>query len=118
HQLGDGLARIEAEGEAEVMLGGRPFKLKRSFIDDLAKHDQAERIHALKCSLLILHAPLASYVGIENASMIFEAARHPKSFVSLYGADHLITKAQDASYVAEVIAAWASRYLTGEMPVR
>jgi len=118
HQLGDGLARIEAEGEAEVMLGGRPFKLKRSFIDDLAKHDQAERIHALKCSLLILHAPLDSYVGIENASMIFEAARHPKSFVSLYGADHLITKAQDASYVAEVIAAWASRYLTGEMPVR
>lgn len=118
HQFGDDLARLEAAGEAEVTLGGRPFKLKRGFIDDLAQHDQGQRIRALKRSLLILHAPLDQYVSIENASMIFEAARHPKSFVSLDGADHLLTKAQDAAYVAEVIAAWASRYLAGEAPLR
>ena len=117
-QFFDDLAKLEAEGEADVKLGGRPFKIKKSFIDDLAQHHQAGRIHALKRSLLILHAPLDQYVGIENASLIFEAARHPKSFVSLDGADHLLTRAQDASYVAEVIAAWASRYLTGEMPLR
>ena len=94
HQfLGDELARLEAEGEAEVKLGGRPFKRKKGFIDDLVQDDQAQRIGALKRSLLILHAPLDSYVGIENATLIFEAARHPKSFVSLDGADHLLTKA-------------------------
>ena len=118
HQFGDDLAKLEAEGEAEVKLGGRPFRIKRGFIDDLAQHDQAERIRALKRSLLILHAPLDQYVGIENATLIFEAARHPKSFVSLDGADHLLTRPQDAIYVAEVIAAWASRYITGDVPLR
>jgi putative redox protein len=118
HQFGDDLATLEAEGAAEVKLGARPFKIKRSFIDDLAEHDQAERIRSLKCSLLILHAPLDQAVGIENASLIFEAARHPKSFVSLAGADHLLTRPEDARYVAEVVAAWASRYLTGDAPLR
>ena len=118
HQFGDDLARLEAEGEADVTLGGRPFKVKKGFIDDLGRHDQGQRIRTLKRSLLILHAPLDQYVGIENAQLIFEAARHPKSFVSLDGADHLLTRAQDAAYVADVIAAWASRYLTGEMPLR
>jgi len=118
HQLGDGVARLEAEGEADVILGGRPFRLKKNFLDDLAAHDQATRIRSLKSSLLILHAPLDTYVGIENATMIFEAARHPKSFVSLHDADHLLTKSRDSNYVADVIAAWASRYLTGEVPMR
>jgi len=118
HQFGDDLAKLEEEGEAEVKLGGRPFKLKKSFIDDLAQHDQSERIRTLNRSLLILHAPLDQYVGIENASLIFEAARHPKSFVSLHGADHLLTKPEDATYVADVIAAWASRYLTGQVALR
>src|SRR5215207_11601838 len=119
HQfLGDDLARLEAEGEAEVTLGGRPFKLRKGFIDDLTQHDQAQRIRTLKRSLLVLHAPLDQYVGIENATLIFEAARHPKSFVSLDGADHLLTKPQDATYVADVIAAWASRYITGDVPLR
>jgi putative redox protein len=119
HQfLGGDLAKLEAEGEADVTLGGRPFKIKRGFIDDLALHDQSQCIRQLKGSLLVLHAPLDQYVGIENASMIFEAARHPKSFVSLDAADHLLTNAKDAGYVAEVIAAWASRYLTGDMPLR
>ena len=119
HQfIEDDLARLEAEGETEVTLGGRPFRIKKDFIDDLAQHNQAERIRVLKRSLLIMHAPFDQYVGIENAQMIFESARHPKSFVSLDGADHLLTKAQDATYVADVIAAWASRYLLGEMPLR
>ena len=117
-QFGNDLAKLEAEGEAEVRLGGRPFKIKKAFIDDLARHDQAQRIRALKRSLLILHAPLDQHVGIENAQLIFEAALHPKSFISLDGADHLLTNAQDARYAADVIAAWASRYLTGETPLR
>ena len=118
HQFGNDLARLEAEGEAEVQLGGRPFKIKKSFLDDLAQHDQAQRIRSLKCSLLVLHAPLDQQVGIENATQIFEAARHPKSFVSLDRADHLLTKANDATYVADVIAAWASRYLVQDVPLR
>lgn len=118
HQFGDDLIKLEAEGEADVTLGGRPFKVKKGFIDDLASHDQGQRIKGLKRSLLILHAPLDQYVGIENAQLIFEAARHPKSFVSLDGADHLLTRAQDAGYVADVIAAWASRYLVAETPLR
>lgn len=111
-QFGDGLAELEAKGGAEVNFGGRPFKIKKSFIDDLVQHDQAERIRLLRSSLLILHAPTDQSVGIENAQRIFEAARHPKGFISLDGADHLLTNAADAAYVADIIAAWSSRYLT------
>lgn len=116
--FGPGLARLEKDGEAEVMLGGRPFTVRRDFVADLATHDQAARIKALKRPLLILHAPQDDVVGIDNASSIFIAARHPKSFVSLDGADHLLTRPSDAAYVAEVIAAWASRYLAFDMPLR
>jgi putative redox protein len=112
-QFGDDLATLDAEGEAKVTIGGRPFSIKKGFLDDLAQHDQAQRIRALKRPLLLMHAPLDQYVSIDNASLIFDAARHPKSFVSLDGADHLLTRAQDANYVADVIAAWASRYLFG-----
>jgi len=118
HQFGDDLARLEAEGEAEVSLGGRPFKIKKGFIDDLALHDQAERIRKLGRPLLIMHAPLDQYVGIENATLIFEAARHPKSFVSFDRADHLLTDVRDATYAADVIAAWASLYLGRDVPLR
>src|SRR3546814_8116203 len=96
HLFGEGRARLEAEGEVEVRLGGRPFTVRRGFIDDLAAHDQAARIRSLKRPLLILHAPQDQIVGIDNASSIFNAARHPKSFVSLDGADHLLTRASDA----------------------
>jgi putative redox protein len=110
HISGD-LDRLQAEGEAQVSIGGRPFKLRRGFLDDLPQHDQAARIGALRRALLVLHAPGDTVVGIDNASAIFQAARHPKSFVSLDDADHLLTDPADARYAADVIAAWASRYL-------
>lgn len=116
--FGAGLAQLEQEGQAEVVLGGKPFTARRSFVDDLATHDQAARIKALKRPLLILHAPRDDVVGIDNATSIFVAARHPKSFVSLDDADHLLTRPSDAAYAAEVIAAWASRYLAIDMPLR
>lgn len=110
-QFGDTLHRIIAEGEARVDLGGRPFTVRKSFVDDLGRHDQKDRIAHLHRALLVLHAPQDMTVGINNASSIFMAAKHPKSFVSLDGADHLLTRPADADYAAEVIAAWASRYL-------
>ncbi|WP_418318811.1 alpha/beta fold hydrolase [Piscinibacter sakaiensis] len=111
HLFGDGLARIEADGRAEVTLGGRPFTLKREFLDDVAGQPQAERIRRLRRPLLLLHAPDDSVVGIDNARRIFEQALHPKSFVSLDGADHLLARETDARYAAGLIAAWAARYL-------
>jgi len=108
-----GLESILAQGEAEVDLGGRPFTIRRSFIDDLHNHDQGARIARLRHPLLVLHSPVDQTVGIENASSIFLAAKHPKSFVSLDDADHLLTREADAVYAAELIATWASRYLEG-----
>ena len=110
-QLAPDIARIVGEGEAEVTLGGRPFILRKGLIEDLRSHDQGARIMNLRRPLLILHSPLDTTVGIENATEIFMAARHPKSFVSLDHADHLITKAEDAEYAAGLITAWASRYV-------
>lgn len=98
-------------GEAEVRIGGRPFRIRRTFLDDLASHDQRSRIAALRNPILVLHAPRDEVVGIENASEIFLAARHPKSFVSLDDADHLLTRPKDAEFVASIIATWASRHL-------
>jgi putative redox protein len=118
HLLGDGLDALPAEGAAEVSIGGRPFRLRRRFLDDLAEQDQLSRIGALHRALLVLHSPQDAIVGIDNASAIFLAARHPKSFVSLDHADHLLTRRQDADYVAEVIAAWAGRYLDSPTPLR
>jgi uncharacterized OsmC-like protein/alpha/beta superfamily hydrolase len=106
-----GLDTILEKGEAQVNLGGRPFTIRRSFVDDLRNHDQGARIAKLKHPLLVLHSPVDQTVGIENASSIFHAARHPKSFISLDNADHLLTKESDATYAADVIASWASRYL-------
>ena len=113
HLLRDGVEALQRDGEALVDIGGRPFRLRRSFIDDLAAHDQAARIADLRRPLLVAHAPRDTTVGIENASHIFLAAKHPKSFLSLDDADHLLTRAADAEYVAEVISAWASRYVGG-----
>jgi putative redox protein len=109
--FGDGLQELLEKGEAEVKLGGRPFKMRRGFIDDLATHDQGARIAGLRRALLVMHAPLDDTVDVGNAADIFQAAKHPKSFVSLDDADHLLTRADDAAYAAEIIAAWAPRYL-------
>lgn len=102
---------INQQGEAQVSLGGRPFVIKKQFLDDIAAQDQKQRIKNLKKALLVFHAPGDAIVGIDNAAEIYAAARHPKSFVSLDGADHLLSRKEDAVYVAEVIAAWAGRYL-------
>lgn len=116
--LRDGMEALLRDGEAEVDIGGRPFRIRRSFVDDLDGHDQAARIRALKRPLLVLHSPHDAVVGIDNASSIFLAARHPKSFVSLDQADHLLTRLADAEYAAEVISAWASRYVAAPVALR
>ena len=109
--LQGGLQQILATGEAKVDIGGRPFTISRQFLEDLERHDPAKHIGALKKALLIMHSPRDTIVGVDNASRIFLAAKHPKSFVSLDDADHLLSRAADAAYAAEVLAAWASRYL-------
>jgi uncharacterized OsmC-like protein/alpha/beta superfamily hydrolase len=103
--------KIKEHGEVEVALAGRPFRIKREFLDDVAEKKLNECLATLRKALLVFHSPTDDLVGIENASHIFTAAKHPKSFVSLAGGDHLLSKAGDAVYVANVIAAWAERYL-------
>jgi uncharacterized OsmC-like protein/alpha/beta superfamily hydrolase len=103
--------KIKEQGEVEVALAGRPFRITRAFIDDVAEQKLQDYIASLRKALLIFHSPTDAIVGIDNASHIFTAAKHPKSFVSLAGADHLLSKKADARYVANVIAAWAERYL-------
>ena len=118
HQLGNELAVIESQGEASVVLGGRPFTVKRSFVEDLADQPQSERIRSLGRPLLVLHAPGDDTVSVDNARRIFETAMHPKSFVALDGADHLLNHAEDARFAAGLIAAWARRYVEAtELPV-
>ena len=116
HNFGSALETIAAEGAAQVNLGGRPFTIKQDFVDDVAAAELGPVIAGLKKALLILHAPKDDIVGIENATSIFVAAKHPKSFVTLDDADHLISRADDAEYAAEVIAAWVGRYLSLNPP--
>jgi uncharacterized OsmC-like protein/alpha-beta hydrolase superfamily lysophospholipase len=111
HLFTSAQAEIEAEGEAEVTIAGRSFRVQKQFLDDIAGHRLKDHIARLRKALIIFHAPRDEVVGIENASQIFAAAKHPKSFVSLDDADHLLTRRADAVYVAEVLVAWAGRYL-------
>jgi putative redox protein len=111
HLFTDKRAEIETAGEAEVHLAGRPFRIRRQFLEDIAQQGNAAMLSKLGKALLVFHAPRDQIVGIENAAAIFQAARHPKSFVSLDDADHLLTRRADAIYVAEVLAAWATRYI-------
>ncbi|SEU16960.1 bifunctional alpha/beta hydrolase/OsmC family protein [Variovorax sp. OV084] len=106
-----GLARLETEGQALVQVVGRPMAVGKAFVDDLRRHDPGARIAALHRPLLLLHAPQDRTVDIENATRIFLAARHPKSFVSLDDADHLLSQREDAEQVAHLIATWSARYL-------
>ncbi len=105
------LPTIEQQGEAEVELAGRRFMIRRQFLDDLREQNLRGQIHTLRRPLLILHAPTDEVVGIENAKHIFEAALHPKSFVSLDGSDHLLTRREDAVFVAQIVSAWCGRYV-------
>jgi len=104
------LDTITREGEAQVELAGRRFRIRRTLLDDLAAQPQRERIKRLGRALLVLHSPADEIVGIDNAREIYEAARHPKSFVALDGADHLLTSARDSTFAASIIAAWATRH--------
>jgi pimeloyl-ACP methyl ester carboxylesterase len=101
---------IESKGEATVTLAGRPFRIKKAFLDDLSGHVMDNIIGNLGKALLIFHSPVDETVGIDNAAHIYKMARHPKSFVSLDDADHLLTDERDAGYVGRVTAAWAERY--------
>lgn len=115
--LRDHVAAIRTQGEVEVTLAGRPFRIRRELIDDVAEQNLTQRIANLRKALLVFHSPVDQIVGIDNASHIFLAARHPKSFVSLDDADHLLSRRSDAVYVANVIAAWAERYLAAAPPM-
>ena len=105
---------IEQRGEATVSLSGRAFKIKKQFLDDLASVRMQETIRSLKPALLILHSPIDDVVGIENAAKIFQTAHHPKSFISLDKADHLLMDKRDSVYAGSIIATWAMRYLDTE----
>ncbi|MEX0956923.1 MAG: bifunctional alpha/beta hydrolase/OsmC family protein [Rhizobiaceae bacterium] len=114
--LGASLDTIRAEGEAEVDLAGRKFRIKRQFIEDVEGHKLRDAVAAMRKPLMILHSPLDQTVGIDNASEIFMAAKHPKSFVSLDKADHLLTDTEDAAFAAQIIAGWLSRYVASDKP--
>lgn len=111
HLLDNGKKELEEKGEAEVNIGGRTFKMKKQFLDDLEAKKGERVIKNLKRSLLVIHSPQDKIVGIENAQEIYLEAMHPKSFISLDGADHLMTKEEDARYAGSIIASWSSRYI-------
>ena len=116
HNFEGALERIETEGAAEVMLGGRPIRIGKGFVENVRAERLEGEIANLRRALLILHAPRDATVGIENAGEIFRAAKHPKSFVTLDSADHLVSDPADAEYAAQVIAAWAAHYLDLQPP--
>ena len=109
------LEMIAADGAADVLVAGRPFTIQQQLIEDVERVDLADDIARLRRPLLVLHSPIDNTVGVENAAEILDYAKHPKSFISLDDADHLITEDEDARYVAEVICSWANRYTTGDL---
>jgi len=111
HLFKDKIEDIRTQGQVEVQLAGRPFSIKREFLEDIAEHSLMAEVAKLHKALLVMQSPTDDTVGIDNATRIFVAAKHPKSFVSLLGADHLLSDRRDSSYVADIIAAWAERYI-------
>ena len=111
HLFKDQIKDIRAHGEVEVSLAGRPFRIKREFLDNIAEQGLMAHVSGLHKALLVMHSPTDDTVGIDNATHIFVAAKHPKSFISLAGADHLLSGKHDGAYVADVIAAWVERYI-------
>ena len=114
HLFGSDKETILKEGRAKVDIGGRPFYIKKQFIEDLDQQDLSNFNKADKQAVLVMHSPQDKTVGIENAELIYKMAKHPKSFVSLDGADHLLTNKKDSLYVGEVIAGWVGRYVCTE----
>lgn len=105
---------IERDGEAEITLAGRPFRIGREFLHDIAASALGTAVEGLGAALIVMHSPVDAIVDVDHARRIYEMARHPKSFVSLDGADHLLSDRADATYVADVLAAWSTRYLGGK----
>lgn len=111
HLLKNGMNEIKELGEAIVTIGGRDFKIKKQFLDDIQEKNMTESVKSMSKPLLVMHSPQDITVGIENAADIYKAGWHPKSFISLDGADHLLSKKEDSSYAGKMIAAWAERYI-------
>ena len=109
--FGDSLEALEQDGVAEVDIGGRPFRLKKAFVQDLEEHDLLREVSGIRRALLVMHAPLDTVVEIDNAAALFAAAKHPKSFLSLDDADHLLSDPEASRYAGTVLAAWASKYI-------
>jgi putative redox protein len=105
------LDEINEKGEAKVSLAGRPFTIKKQFIDDLEENRMKKFIHNLGKALIVFHSPIDNTVGIDNASKIFVAAKHPKSFISLDKADHLLSEKEDSLYIGKVLGTWAEKYI-------
>jgi len=114
HLFSDARDQIIADDEASVTLGGRPFTIKKQFIDDLDQYTTTDHIGKLRKALLVFHSPIDATVPISEASRIYAAAKHPKSFVSLDQADHLLSRKEDSEYVADVLSSWATRYVGGK----
>jgi len=112
HLIQNSVEEIKATGKANVSIGGRPFTIKKQFLDDIETKSLPDVAQNLRKALLVMHSPQDTTVGIENAEQIYVAARHPKSFVTLDGADHLLMKKEDSIYVGSVIATWAKRYIS------
>jgi putative redox protein len=108
------LARIEAEGEASITLAGRQFTIRKQFLDDLAAQQLTTRVATMHRALLVMHSPIDNLVGVEHAAALFAAAKHPKSFVSLDRADHLLARREDAVFAAQMIGTWAKRFVHDE----
>lgn len=111
HLLGDDLETVELQGEARVQLAGRPFRIRREFVEDVRSQSVRDGVRNLRKALLILHSPVDELVSIDEAARIYQGALHPKSFVSLDDADHLLSRPRDSRYAGRVLAAWARRYL-------
>ena len=111
HNFSHQVSEICHEGEAEVQLGGRNFTIKRQFIDDIAGQSLQESVGELRKALLVMHAPLDETVSLDNAAQLFQMAKHPKSFITMDSADHLLSRAEDAEYAAEMISTWVQRYI-------
>ncbi len=114
HLFQNSVEQIEQTGEAEVSLGGRPFTIKKQFVEDLEDYEKFDVIKKLKRPLLVMHSPQDDIVDIKNAEKIYMSAMHPKSYISLDGANHLLTHKGDAEYVGQMVASWASRYVDFE----
>lgn len=111
HLLKDGIEEIQKNGKATLTIGGREFKIQKQFLEDINRQNMNETVNNMGKPLLVMHSPQDTTVGIENAAEIYQAAWHPKSFISLDGADHLLSNKEDSLYVGTMIANWASRYI-------